>query len=67
MPLQVDAQKKLLRCGVCNSQQKDCILTKCWHMFCHSCIKSNLDTRHRKCPACGAAFGQADVKQIYFG
>lgn len=64
---EVAAQKKLLRCGVCNSKQKDCIITKCWHIFCSACIKANLDTRHRKCPACGAAFGQADVRQIYLG
>ena len=36
---QVAAQKKLLRCGVCNSRQKDCIITKCWHLFCHQCIR----------------------------
>ncbi len=63
--VQVAAQRKLLRCGVCDARQKDCIITKCWHLFCQQCIQKNLETRHRKCPGCGAAFGAADVKQVY--
>lgn len=46
--------------------QKDVVITKCWHMFCGECIRRNLETRHRKCPGCGAPFGQGDVKSFFF-
>jgi Zinc finger, C3HC4 type (RING finger) len=65
--LQNQALLKMTRCSVCDSRQKDRILTKCWHMFCQQCIQRNLETRHRKCPGCGAAFGAADVKAVYLG
>lgn len=58
--------RNMLRCKVCETRQKEAVITKCYHMFCHPCIKANLETRHRKCPACGAAFGQGDVKTVYF-
>jgi E3 ubiquitin-protein ligase BRE1 len=41
------------------------IITKCSHSFCRACIRANLDTRLRKCPACGRAFGEGDVKPLY--
>jgi E3 ubiquitin-protein ligase BRE1 len=63
---ELDALRTLLRCSVCHERQKSVILTKCWHMFCAPCIKRNLDSRHRKCPGCGAAFGAHDVKHFYF-
>ena len=62
---EVDAMRTLMRCSVCRVRQKDAIITKCFHMFCQPCIKSNLDTRHRKCPGCGVGFGAADVKQVF--
>lgn len=55
-----------LRCKVCETQQKEAVIVKCGHLFCQGCIKANLDTRHRKCPACGTPFGQGDVRTIYF-
>lgn len=58
--------RNMLRCKVCETRQKEVVITKCYHMFCQPCIRANLDTRHRKCPACGAAFGQGDVKTVYF-
>lgn len=40
------------------------VITKCFHLFCSNCIQRNLEIRHRKCPACGAPFGQNDVKEV---
>jgi E3 ubiquitin-protein ligase BRE1 len=63
---ELEAMRTLLRCNVCHERQKDVIITKCWHIFCSHCIRKNLETRNRKCPGCGAAFGQHDVKQFFF-
>ncbi|KAG5187981.1 hypothetical protein JKP88DRAFT_262346 [Tribonema minus] len=57
--------RKALRCSVCSSRQKDCVLTKCYHMFCRQCVDENLRARNRKCPACGKVFGADDVHSIY--
>ncbi|KAF6255462.1 hypothetical protein COO60DRAFT_1702793 [Scenedesmus sp. NREL 46B-D3] len=63
---EINALRRLLKCNVCHTRQKDVIITKCWHMFCKQCIAKNLEARHRKCPGCGHQFGQADVKQFFF-
>lgn len=56
---------KLLNCSVCNVRWKDCVITKCYHLFCQACIQSNLKVRSRKCPACGKHFSESDVKPIF--
>ncbi|KAM3575484.1 hypothetical protein VYU27_002590 [Nannochloropsis oceanica] len=56
---------KLLNCSVCNVRWKDCVITKCYHLFCQQCIQSNLKVRSRKCPACGKHFSENDVKPIF--
>lgn len=56
---------KLLNCSVCNVRWKDCVITKCYHLFCQPCIQSNLKVRSRKCPACGKHFSENDVKPIF--
>jgi E3 ubiquitin-protein ligase BRE1 len=63
---ELDDMRTLLRCSVCHERQKNVIITKCFHMFCKPCIQRNLDTRHRKCPGCGVAFGSQDVKNCFF-
>uniref|UniRef100_A0A1D1ZRY0 E3 ubiquitin protein ligase n=1 Tax=Auxenochlorella protothecoides TaxID=3075 RepID=A0A1D1ZRY0_AUXPR len=60
------ALRKMVNCSVCHQRQKDVIITKCYHMFCAQCIKRNLESRHRKCPGCGTAFGQGDVAHFFF-
>ena len=63
---QVDVMRGMLNCNVCHQNPKDVVLTTCFHMFCNICIKTRLETRNRKCPGCGKAFGQQDVRQFYF-
>lgn len=53
--------KRMVTCNICNKNIKDTIITRCFHMFCRSCVDKNLETRLRKCPGCGVAFGQNDV------
>ena len=50
---------------VCHDRRKEVVITKCFHLFCRPCIAKNLEIRHRKCPGCGVAFGQADVHSVF--
>lgn len=56
--------KSILKCGVCFDRPKEVVIVKCYHLFCNQCIQRNLEIRHRKCPACGTAFGQNDVRMV---
>ncbi|XP_077240995.1 histone mono-ubiquitination 2 isoform X2 [Tasmannia lanceolata] len=56
--------KAILKCGVCFDNPKEVVITKCYHLFCNQCIQRNLEIRHRKCPGCGTAFGQNDVRAV---
>ncbi|CAA0841607.1 E3 ubiquitin-protein ligase BRE1-like 2 [Striga hermonthica] len=56
--------KAILKCGVCFDRPKEVVIVKCFHLFCNQCIQRNLEIRHRKCPACGSAFGQNDVRFV---
>lgn len=43
----------LVNCKVCETHQKDRVITKCMHTLCQSCVKQNLEvsthTTHRAC------------------
>ncbi|GAB2271335.1 hypothetical protein Dimus_006176 [Dionaea muscipula] len=56
--------KAILKCSVCFDRPKDVVIVKCYHLFCNQCIQRNLEIRHRKCPGCGTAFGQSDVRFV---
>lgn len=56
--------KAVLKCGVCFDRPKEVVIVKCYHLFCNPCIQRNLEIRHRKCPGCGTAFGQSDVRFV---
>ncbi|XP_038700369.1 E3 ubiquitin-protein ligase BRE1-like 2 isoform X2 [Tripterygium wilfordii] len=56
--------KAILKCGVCFDRPKEVVILKCYHLFCNQCIQRNLEIRHRKCPGCGTAFGQNDVRAV---
>ncbi|GFP96126.1 E3 ubiquitin-protein ligase bre1-like 2 [Phtheirospermum japonicum] len=56
--------KAILKCGVCFDRPKEVVIVKCYHLFCNQCIQRNLEIRHRKCPGCGTAFGQNDVRFV---
>jgi E3 ubiquitin-protein ligase BRE1 len=55
----------MLTCKVCNTDLKEVVITKCYHTFCKKCVHDQIKGRSRKCPACGKAFGQDDVHEIY--
>ncbi|CAH9083731.1 unnamed protein product [Cuscuta epithymum] len=57
--------KEILNCGVCHDRRKEVVITKCYHLFCNPCILKVIESRHRKCPFCGASFAATDVKPVY--
>ncbi|GFZ18235.1 histone mono-ubiquitination 2 [Actinidia rufa] len=61
---EIKDSKAILKCGVCFDRPKEVVIVKCYHLFCHPCIQRNLEIRHRKCPGCGTAFGQSDVRFV---
>jgi len=63
--LELQLLKRRLKCGVCSTNPKDTVISKCWHLFCAECVQDNLNTRHRKCPACGEKFGSVDVHKVF--
>lgn len=62
---EIKTYKAKLNCPCCSARKKDTVLTKCFHVFCSECIRSRYDSRLRKCPKCGAAFGANDFHKIY--
>jgi E3 ubiquitin-protein ligase BRE1 len=62
---ELENYKKLMKCNSCHIRDKNAVILKCMHCFCKNCLDIRLETRQRKCPNCGDAFGASDVKQIF--
>ncbi|XP_043237647.1 E3 ubiquitin-protein ligase Bre1-like [Amphibalanus amphitrite] len=62
---EVREYKEQLTCPSCKVKRKDAVLTKCFHVFCFSCLRTRYETRQRKCPKCNAAFGANDYHRLY--
>lgn len=60
-----DTLKQLVKCMVCNTNYKNCIISKCYHTFCRECINKNLSARQRMCPFCKEKFQDSDIKNFY--
>ena len=58
--------RELVRCSQCKTRNKDCLITKCLHLFCRRCIEFNLSQKKRKCPSCSAKFTSEDVRTFYW-
>jgi len=57
--------KQRMRCSVCNDRTKDTVIARCFHVFCHQCIQTNLQQRKRRCPGCTNKFSESDVHSLY--
>ncbi len=57
--------RNMLRCAACNVRQKNTVITKCFHVFCEECVRTQIKTRQRKCPQCTLPFGDGDFARIY--
>lgn len=62
---QISVLKGRLACPVCNHRDKNCIVTRCRHMFCKGCVDEMIKNRNRKCPSCGQRFDNKDVEDIW--
>ncbi|CAK8541332.1 unnamed protein product [Lathyrus sativus] len=56
---------EIVKCSICRDRTKEVVITKCYHLFCNSCIQKIAGSRQRKCPQCGACFGANDIKPVY--
>ncbi|KAG6512377.1 hypothetical protein ZIOFF_030488 [Zingiber officinale] len=62
---EVKEYRGILKCSICLDRQKEVVIAKCYHLFCHQCVQRTVSNRQRKCPTCGASFSPNDVKPIY--
>lgn len=62
---EVEAMRQIIHCNVCHERYKDTVISKCGHVFCHTCVQKRIDGRDRKCPRCGILFSKDEVKQIH--
>lgn len=62
---EVTEYREILKCSICHERPKEVVITKCYHLFCNSCVQRILDGRNRKCSVCAANFGPNDVKPVY--
>ncbi|KAK7293410.1 hypothetical protein RJT34_16275 [Clitoria ternatea] len=62
---ELEEYKEIVKCTICLDRAKQVVITKCYHLFCYSCIQKVAGSRHRKCPRCSTSFGANDVKSVY--
>jgi len=62
---QLEYYRAKVKCTLCNTNDKDAIISKCMHAFCRECIQKRLDVRNRKCPACALQFDFQSVKDLF--
>ncbi|KHN15371.1 E3 ubiquitin-protein ligase BRE1-like 1 [Glycine soja] len=62
---ELEEYREIIKCSICQDRAKEVVITKCYHLFCYSCIQKVAGSRHRKCPQCGTSFGANDVKSVY--
>ena len=58
--------RELIRCTQCKTRNKDCLINKCFHLFCRRCIEFNLSQQRRKCPNCSTKFTSDDIRTFYW-
>ena len=57
--------RQMVKCSQCHKNNKNVVITKCFHAFCSTCIEENLGVRNRKCPRCAKRFDKGDVHEFY--
>ncbi|KAG6784625.1 hypothetical protein POTOM_010323 [Populus tomentosa] len=57
--------REIVKCSICLDRPKEVVITKCYHLFCNTCVQRILESRHRKCPVCSMSFGHNDVRLVY--
>lgn len=63
--MRLEAMELALRCPVYQNLWKDCVITKCAHMFSKQALFDNLAQRNRKCPSCKNTYSKDDIMSVY--
>ncbi|KAJ6404727.1 hypothetical protein OIU84_012821 [Salix udensis] len=42
--------REIVKCSICLDRPKEVVITKCYHLFCNTCVQRIVESRHRKCP-----------------
>lgn len=63
--IRLQAMTNALRCPVYPHLWKDCVITKCAHMFSRKCLEDNLANRSRRCPTCKNQYSKDDLLTLY--
>jgi hypothetical protein len=63
--IRYEAMESALRCPVYPNLWKDCVITKCSHMFSRQALMDNLAQRNRKCPTCKTMFSDKDIVNLF--
>ncbi|KAK7395594.1 hypothetical protein VNO78_16158 [Psophocarpus tetragonolobus] len=62
---ELEEYREIIKCSICQDRAKQVVITKCFHLFCYSCIQKVAGSRRRKCPQCATSFGPNDIKSVY--
>lgn len=62
---EITLYRKMVKCGVCDVNYKEVVLSKCMHMFCKECVQRQYNSRQRTCPLCAVAFSMGEVKGVF--
>lgn len=63
--LRMQGMDNALRCPLRSEYWKDCIITKCSHLFSRKALEDNLASRNRKCPTCKRMFNKEDIRDVF--
>ena len=58
----VEDEPRALECKICNINKVCVVLTRCGHIFCHTCVKQF----ENKCATCRKTFISKNVLRVYF-
>lgn len=58
--------RKKLNCSIVTNKPKEVVLPRCGHLFSRQCTDNLIASRNRKCPICGKAFGNDEVRNVFF-
>jgi len=56
--------KDTCMCSICAMKKRNRVITQCGHTLCEECMKNQLKSRNRKCPACNTRFRESQIVEI---
>eukprot|EP01125_Pyxidicula_operculata_P005275 TRINITY_DN1899_c0_g1_i1.p1 TRINITY_DN1899_c0_g1~~TRINITY_DN1899_c0_g1_i1.p1 ORF type:complete len:1091 (-),score=334.39 TRINITY_DN1899_c0_g1_i1:7-3279(-) len=64
---QLEHYKSKLKCSECRQNTKNCVISRCHHVFCRSCLEGLLENGDGRsvCPRCNSGYNANDLHNIY--